>query len=232
MPVRRPLAALAILTVGLGSVAWTSSAQPLETGSPSAQESFAVTATMNPDTVLRNEKAVLSGTVNPVRTDTRVIIQRQTENGWRKIAKRTMNDDGYYRFALKPSSAGTYTFRARMPQVGSVGAGHSPGQDLTVAEQSLVVFKIPAGTGAGDWNTKATTVTAEVGDTLRIVNKDVMAHEPHTDGTPFEHPSASIAPRGSADYVLETSYDSKAGHTLYCHIHGPSSHFWLDVVEP
>jgi plastocyanin len=232
MAARRHLAALAILTAGLGSVAWTSTAQSLESRAPAAPRTFEVTATMTPDTVLRNERATLTGTVSPVRTDTRVIIQRHTDDGWIKIAKRTMNDDGSYRFALKPSSAGTYTFRARMPQVGSIGAGHSAGQDLTVAEEALVVFKIPAGTGGQDWNTEATTVTAEVGDTLRIVNRDVMAHEPHTDGTPFPHPSSEIAPGGSADYVLETTYDSTAGHTLYCHLHGSSSHFWLDVVEP
>jgi plastocyanin len=232
MPVRRHLAAVAVLTAGLGSVAWTSSAHSVESGSTPAPRTFTVTAEMTPDSVLRNERAVLSGTVEPVRTDTRVIIQRQTDDGWTKMAKRTMNDDGAFRFAFMVDTAGTYTYRARMPEVGTVGAGKSPAQQITVAEQSLVVFKIPAGTGSKDWNTEATTVSAEVGDTLRVINKDVVAHEPHTDGSPFAHPSGEIAPGGSADYVLQTSYDSVAGHTLYCHIHGASSHFWLDVVQP
>jgi plastocyanin len=193
---------------------------------------FTVTAELKPTSVLRNERTVLSGTVKPVRTSTRVLIQRRGDDGWRKVAKRTLKDDGSYRFAFKTNSAGTYTYRAKMPKVGDVQSGKSPEVELTVAEEALWVFKIKDGTSASDWNTEATTVEAQVGDTLRIVNNDMMAHRPHTDGDPFPNPSKSIPAGGSADYELTTAYDSNDEHTLYCAIHGPSSQFWIDVVEP
>lgn len=72
----------------------------------------------------------------------------------------------------------------------------------------LVEFHIPAGTGSGAWNTVGKTVTARVGDTLRLVNNDSVPHRPHTvGGTPFPHPAESIPPGGSADFVLLTLYD-------------------------
>jgi len=227
------LSALALVAAGL--VLALNGASP---GAPAAYEalararSFTVTASLSRTSVLRNERVVLSGTVRPVRTTKKVLVQHKGADGWTTVARRSLNDDGAYRYAFKAKESGDQAYRARMPKAGAVRAGTSPQQVLTVADEALVVFKIPGGTGASDWNTAGTTVTAEVGDTLRIVNNDLMAHRPHTDGDPFPHPAEDIQPGGSADYVLKTAYDSAAGHTLYCHIHGPSSHFWLDVVEP
>ena len=56
-------------------------------------------------------------------------------------------------------------------------------------QPGLVAFHIPVGTGTQAWNTPATAVLAKVGDTLRIVNDDVVPHRPHTGGdeAPFPH---------------------------------------------
>jgi plastocyanin len=145
-----------------------------------------------------------------------------------------VNKKGVYRYAFKAKASGAQVYRDRMPGVGVVKASTSPEQTLSVAKEALVVFRIQSGTSAGDWNTEAHTVHARVGDTLRIINDDLMTHRPHTDGHPFPNPSGSegLDPGKSRDYVLETAYDSRPGHTLYCAIHGQSSHFWLDVVEP
>lgn len=189
---------------------------------------FTVTAAFSSNSVLRDERTVLTGTVKPVRTATRVLIQRRTDDGWIKMAKRTMKDDGSFRFAFKVSSAGTYTYRARMPMVGEIQAANSPEQELTVAEEALVVFTIPQGTGSGDWNTPDSKVVMNVGDTLRLVNNDSMAHRLHTDGAPFPHAADNLAPGASVDFVTT---DPLAGW-LYCHIHGQTSQFWIDVLEP
>ena len=232
MSARRVAAVLAATTLTLGVVAVQAGAQsPDEQGDQRAGK-FTVTADLEPSSVLRNETAVLSGTVKPVKTSKDVLIQREDGSGWTTVAKRPVSDEGRYRYAFKSDEAGTFTYRAKMPKVGAVRSGTSPEQELTVAEESLVVFKIKAGTGAKDWNSEGSTVTAEVGDTLRIVNNDSMAHRPHTDGAPFPNPAASIPAGGAKEYVLESAYDSNDEETLYCAIHGPSSQFWIDVVEP
>ena len=221
------LAAVALLAGGLW-LALSGSHHAALVDASARAKAFTVTAAFKDSNVLRDERTVLTGTVTPVRTSTRVLIQRLVGDKWKTLARRTMNDDGGYRFAFKTSTAGTYTYRARMPKVGRVKAGHSPGQVLTVAPEALVVFHIPADTGADPWNTSGTEVVAHVGDTLRIVNDDSAAHRPHTDGAPFPHPSTDIAPGDSADYQLSQPFTG----SLYCHIHGPSSTFWIDVTEP
>lgn len=101
---------------------------------------------------------------------------------------------------------------------------------VTGGTAGIVTFHIPAGTGAGPWNTAATVVTAAVGDTLRIVNDDTAAHRLHTNGSPFPHPGTDIAPGQSADFVLQTPYDSSSSSgPLYDHVHGSTAQFWIKV---
>src|SRR3954466_224593 len=95
------------------------------------------------------------------------------------------------------------------------------------AGPNVVEFHIPAGTGHGPWNTPAQAVTAHVGDVLRIVNDDSVPHRLHTDGAPFPHPAADIAPSQSADYLLLTPLQPGDGHVLYDHESGPAASFSL-----
>lgn len=95
--------------------------------------------------------------------------------------------------------------------------------------QRTVEFHIPAGTGAGAWNTQASPVVATVGDTLRIFNDDAVPHRLHTDNVPFPHPSGDIPPGVSADFLLTDPFTGVA--PLSDHDFGPSARFWI-VVHP
>lgn len=194
---------------------------------------FTVTAKLKPSHVLRNERTVLSGTVKPVRKSKEVLVQRQDGNAWTTVAERPLNADGKYHYGFSSDESGKQVYRVRMPKVGALATGTSPEQVLTVSKHALVVFEIPAGTMSGDWNTSEDRVVAEVGDTLRLVNGDSVHHQPHTGGTPFPNPSVPVAPGSSADYELVDPFSSDGEDgPLYCAIHGPTSQFWIDVVEP
>jgi hypothetical protein len=222
--VRRTVALLAAAVLVVGSA--PASATPAET--PRAVRSFTVTATLEPGEILVGQEATLSGSVRPVRRDTRVRIQRKKPSGWVTVARRSLDGDGLYQWAVSPARAGTYRYRARMPKVGRVRAGTSTARTLTVTEDPTVVFTIASGTGSGPWNSSDDPVLAEVGDTLRIVNGDSVAHRLHTDGTPFPHPETELAPGESEEYVLQEAFTG----SLYCHVHGPGSTFWLTVTDP
>ena len=92
---------------------------------------------------------------------------------------------------------------------------------------TIVLFHIVAGTGTQPWNTKENPVVATVGDTLRIVNDDSVPHRLHTNGNPFPHPSSDIPPGQTADFVLQTPFDSS--QPLYDHNAGPNAQFWINV---
>jgi predicted CopG family antitoxin len=94
---------------------------------------------------------------------------------------------------------------------------------------NVVEFHIPAGTGGNAWNTLDHAVQAKVGDTLRLVNDDSVPHRLHTDGSPFAHAEDSVAPGGSANYLLQSAFDS-ADHPLYDHNFGQTARFWIRVT--
>ena len=222
-----------VVTAGVLSAAGLWLALHGSAGTPTALESegragaFSVTASLSPDAVLRNEKVVLSGTVKPVRTSKDVVVQHRVGESWTTVARRPLDDGGRYRYAFKAKESGEQVYRVRMPKVGAVRSGTSPEQVLTVAEESLVVFEIPPGTGGGDWNTEATKVVAKVGDTLRLVNDDVMTHGlASKDGKPFPGSSGSLPPGESVELVLESAFEG----WLFCSVHGQTSQFWIDVV--
>ena len=93
-----------------------------------------------------------------------------------------------------------------------------------------VIFHIPSGTGRGPWNDGPGRVIATVGDTLRIINDDSVAHRLHTAGRPFPHPEADIVPGGTADFVLQTTFDPSADGPLSDHDQGPEALFFLEVA--
>jgi hypothetical protein len=96
-------------------------------------------------------------------------------------------------------------------------------------QPSIVEFRIPRGTGGGPWNTIEHPVIARVGDTLRLVNDDAVPHRLDTAaGVPFDHPSDSIPPGGSADFVLRLM-DPTQG-PLHDHNFGPGATFFLIVT--
>ena len=95
---------------------------------------------------------------------------------------------------------------------------------------ATVVFHIPSGTGRGPWNDGSGRVIAKVGDILRIINDDSVAHRLHTSGRPFPHPGADIFPGETADFVLQTPFDPSADGALVDHDQGPQALFFLEVA--
>lgn len=219
---RLTLVAVAMISAGLipasvGQVAMASAS------------AFTVSASLVPAEVVLGESAVLTGFVRPVRMGTKVRIQRKKPSGWVTIAERSMNEDGFYRKELTPARLGNYLYRARMPRVGAIAAANSPSRQLTVVDDGIAEFTIPAGTGAGSWNTSENPVTAEVGDTLRLINGDSVPHRLHTDGQPFPHPAVDLGPGGDEEYVVGEGF---AGPSLYCHVHGSTAKFYFTVTNP
>jgi hypothetical protein len=94
---------------------------------------------------------------------------------------------------------------------------------------AVVDFHIGPGTAGGEWNSRESAVAARVGDTLRIVNDDSVAHRPNTNGAPFAHPSVDIAPLQTAEFLLENPYASAATGPLSDHLFGPAAQFFINV---
>lgn len=96
-----------------------------------------------------------------------------------------------------------------------------------LATAATIEFHIPAGTGGNSWNSLATQVTVEIGDTLRIVNDDTVLHALHTDDdAPCGH-GADMAPSGGFyDCVVSAPYDPAIEGALFDHYH-PNAKFWV-----
>jgi len=110
-----------------------------------------------------------------------------------------------------------------------LGLGEPTDQPTDHPVPTVVEFRIPAGTGSQPWNTSLTPVSATVGEVLRIVNDDSVAHRLHTNGVPFPHAANDIPPGGSAEFRLEHPF---AGSTpLYDHDFGSAAEFWITVRD-
>lgn len=97
---------------------------------------------------------------------------------------------------------------------------------------NVVEFHIKSGTGSQPWNSIETIVTAKVGNVLRIVNEDSVAHRPHTEGgIPFPHPAGDIPPGGQAEFTLQAPFGVVPGQPLaiYDHAFGQVARFWIKV---
>jgi hypothetical protein len=95
---------------------------------------------------------------------------------------------------------------------------------------AVLPFHIRPGTGASAWNTPDETVVVSVGDTLRIVNDDVVPHRLHTSGVPFPHAAQDILPGQSQDHVARVPFNPGPGELLHDHAAGPSAPFHLRVL--
>ena len=137
-------------------------------------------------------------------------------------------DDEVYAFLLsKTTTLGEPASTIIRRELGLDGGGPGPGGP------TIVTFRIPAGTGASAWNTQEAPVVATVGDTLRVVNDDAVAHGLHTSGVPFPHPASDIAPGASQDFVLQSAFnDQGVTQPLHDHDFGPPAQFWIQVRRP
>lgn len=71
------------------------------------------------------------------------------------------------------------------------------------SDPNVVVFRIPAGTGRGAWNTPDKPIVARVGQTLEVHNDDSIQHWIHAGfGQFMSHPFSGINPGQSARYQI------------------------------
>ena len=115
-------------------------------------------------------------------------------------------------------------------ELGLTSAPSPSPSPLPLPATATVVFRIRSGTGSLPWNTRENAASATVGDTLRIVNDDVLPHRPHTEGRPFPHPSTDILPGQTSDFLLQTAFDPDIDGPLTDHDQGPLAQFFLRVA--
>lgn len=95
---------------------------------------------------------------------------------------------------------------------------------------SMVTFRIPLGTNNKPWNTAATSVVVKIGQTVRIINDDVVPHRLHTGGAPCAHQGSDSPPGGFYDCVISRTVNSAAGST-YDHNFGTSARLYIDATN-
>ena len=101
------------------------------------------------------------------------------------------------------------------------------GTGIVYAEMDgIVEFHIPKGTGDSPWNTLETIVEVNVGDTLRIINDDDVAHRLHTFGKPCPHQDNNSESGEFYDCVVATRVDPRVD-VFYDHNFGPTSRFYF-----
>lgn len=91
-----------------------------------------VTAALNATTVRRGDRAVVRGAVRPVHRGAVVVLQRRTDTGWQRVAKRRLDDNSRYRFALPTKVRGSTTYRVVKPAGAGNLRGVSPRRALSV----------------------------------------------------------------------------------------------------
>lgn len=135
----------------------------------------------------------------------------------------------------EPATAGELPSE-QAPEVPTAEQGNTPPAPPATppappADPNIVEFRIKAGTGSNPWNTMAEMVVAKMGQTVRIVNDDTVAHRLHTNGAPCRHQQGNIPPGGSFDCVTTRTLDGVAnpGQT-YDHIAGEDALFYLTVM--
>ena len=137
-------------------------------------------------------------------------------------------DDDVYRFIVSKAqslqeTASDVLHRELAIAPTPPGPGTPPPPPPPPPGPTIVEFHIPAGTGSNPWNTLAAPVEAHVGDTLRIVNDDSVAHLVHASGRPFPHQSVAgpgITPGQFVDFPILTTYDPLIDLPVTDHLHG------------
>lgn len=131
---------------------------------------------------------------------------------------------------IEGDTASGFPQKSPVPSVAPTGA--PPSSEIP----KIVEFHIPAGAGAGPWNTKASPLEIRLPAdvvknpvTLRIINDDSTAHVLHTNGAPCPHQNIGAPTRtgGVHECVIKAPFDSTAGGVLYDHNKGQGAWFYV-----
>jgi hypothetical protein len=112
---------------------------------------------------------------------------------------------------------------------GTAAQAESTGAD---AGSNVVEFHVKDGTGQGAWNTQDKMVEVKVGQILRLINDDSVAHRLHTDdGIPCNHGDEMDPQGGQYDCVIKHPYDSATDGPLHDHDWDESvALFWVKAA--
>ncbi|MBA2529873.1 MAG: S8 family serine peptidase, partial [Euzebyales bacterium] len=92
-----------------------------------------VTTTLSTTSVVTGRTATLSGAVAPAHAGHSVSLQRRGSDGvWRRISRTRLSSTSGYRFTVKPTSRGTYTYRVVKPADADHARGTGPVRTLRV----------------------------------------------------------------------------------------------------
>lgn len=97
------------------------------------QVAWRVAATFDDATVSRGTTVRLRGSVAPIRSGTTVQRQRYISGSWVTVASTTVRSDGTYSFSFTWYTAGTYTYRVRVPGTTLNATGYSKTLKLYVS---------------------------------------------------------------------------------------------------
>lgn len=92
-----------------------------------------VTGTFADATIAKGTTATLRGTVGPVRSGTKAVVQRLTATGWTTVATRPVGSNGAYAYSFAPTAAGTFTYRVRVEATSLNAAAATGNRVLTVS---------------------------------------------------------------------------------------------------
>lgn len=91
-----------------------------------------VSGSLADDSIGRGDATRLTGSVVPAGAAEEVLLQRKSGRRWRTV-HRTPVRDGDFSFVLRPSTSGTFRYRAVVPSGPRLAAGRSAVRVLTVA---------------------------------------------------------------------------------------------------
>ncbi|MEU8712813.1 hypothetical protein [Streptomyces sp. NPDC048663] len=91
-----------------------------------------MTASFKATTIRKGTSTYLTGSVSPKHPGRKVILQRYSGGRWVTIASTTLSTKSSYRFTVKATSAGAFSYRVYFAGDTDHAAGYSPTRKLTV----------------------------------------------------------------------------------------------------
>jgi murein DD-endopeptidase MepM/ murein hydrolase activator NlpD len=108
--------------------------------------SSTVTASLDHATIRLGRTTYLAGRVRPAPVGATVRLQQRVGDSWTRVETRAVEPDGSYRFRLRPSTGGTFTYRVVRPATETLDRGVSRRRTLTVRAYSFPIAPTSAAT--------------------------------------------------------------------------------------